>query len=68
MLIELSEFNLKIFIFLIFPIFKRIEDIPRKAYIIKDNQLFKTFRYFLSYSLCFIPFLIVLISIIKYQE
>ena len=59
MLIELSEFNLKIFIFLIFPIFKRIEDIPRKAYISNDNQLFKTFRYFLSYSLCFIPFLII---------
>jgi hypothetical protein len=59
MLIELSEFNLKLLIPLIFPIFKRIEDYSKKAYITKENQLFKTFRYFLSYIFAFIPFLII---------
>ena len=59
MLIEFSEFNWKILILLIFPIFKRVEEFPRKECITKDNQLFKTFRYFLSYSLSFIPFLII---------
>ena len=59
MLIELSEFNLKLLIPLIFPIFKRIEDYSKKAYIKEDNQLFKTFRYFLSYIFAFIPFLII---------
>jgi len=59
MLIELSEFNLKLLIPLIFPIFKRIEDYSKKAYIKEENQLFKTFRYFLSYIFAFIPFLII---------
>ena len=59
MWIELSEFNLKILILFIFPIFKRVEEYPRKAFLTKDNQLFKTFRYFLSYNLSFIPFLII---------
>jgi len=59
MLIEFSEFNLKLLIPLIFPIFKRIEDYSKKAYIKEDNQLFKTFRYFLSYIFAFIPFLII---------
>ena len=59
MLIELSEFNLKLLIPLIFPIFKRIEDYSKKAYLKNENQLFKTFRYFLSYTFTFIPLLIV---------
>ena len=59
MLIELSAFNLKLLIPLIFPIFKRIEDYSKKAYIKEENQLFKTFRYFLSYIFAFIPFLII---------
>ena len=59
MLIELSEFNIKLLIPLIFPIFKRIGDFSKKAYVKKDNQQFKVFRYFLSYTLCFIPFLII---------
>ena len=59
MWIELSEFHIKIFLPLVYPIFKRIEDIPKKAYLTKDNQLFKTFRYFFSYCLSFIPFLII---------
>ena len=59
MLIELSEFNIKIFIPLIYPVFKRIQDFSKKAYIDKDNQLFKSFRYFLSYTISFIPFLII---------
>jgi hypothetical protein len=39
MLIELSEFNLKLLIPLIFPIFKRIEDYSKKAYLKNENQL-----------------------------
>jgi hypothetical protein len=59
MWIEFSEFNLKILILLIFPVSKRIQDYSKKAYITKENQLFKTFRYFLSYIFAFIPFLII---------
>ena len=59
MWIELSELNFKLFIPLIFPIFKRIQDAEKKLYIIKDNQIFKSFRYFTSYILSFI-FLIII--------
>ena len=59
MLIELSEFNIKIFIPLIFPIFKRIQYYTKKAYLIEDKQIFKSFRYFLSYTISLIPFLII---------
>ena len=59
MKVELSEFNFKLFIPLIFPIFKRIGDFTKKSYMIKDHQLFKTFRYFLSYILSFIFLLII---------
>jgi len=52
------EFNVKILFILIYPIFKRIEDFTRD-YLTKDNRLFKTFRYFLSYGLNFIPYLII---------
>ena len=62
MWIELSEFNLKLFIPLIFPIFKRIQDLTKKLYIKKgydDHTLFKTFRYYLWHILAFVPLLIV---------
>ena len=62
MWIELSEFNLKLFIPLIFPIFKRIQDLTKKLYIKKgydDHTLFKTFRYYLCHILAFVPLLIV---------
>ena len=59
MLIECSEFNFKLLIPLIFPIFKRIQDYTKKSYLIDDNQLFKTFRYFVSYIFAIIPFLII---------
>ena len=59
MWIELSEFNFKLLIPLIFPIFKRIQDVVKKTYMKKDNQIFKTFRYFTSYMLSFI-FLIII--------
>ena len=58
MWIEFSDFNLKLFIPLIFPIFKRLGDLTRKTYN-KNNQLFKTFRYFFGYSFSFIPLLII---------
>ena len=59
MWIELSEFNLKLLIPLIFPAFKRIQDAEKKLYLEKDNQIFKTFKYFISYILSFIPLLII---------
>ena len=59
MWIEFSEFNIKLLIPLIFPVFKRLQDFEKKSYIIKDNQLFKTFRYFTSYILSFV-FLIII--------
>ena len=62
MFIEFSEFNLKLLILLIFPVFKRLGDISSKAYITKDNQVFKTFRYYLCYSFSFVPFLIIISS------
>ena len=51
MLIEFSEFNLKLLFFLIYPIFITIQDYTYASYIKhdKDNFLFTTFRYFLSY-------------------
>ena len=62
MWIELSEFNLKLFLPLIFPVFKRIQDLTKKLYIKKgydDHTLFKTFRYYLCHILAFVPLLIV---------
>ena len=54
MLIEFSDFNLKILILLIFPIFKTVQDYSKKAYVVEDNYIFKTFRYFASYIFGFI--------------
>lgn len=59
MLIELSEFNLFLFLPLVFPITYRIEDYIMRTFITNDNQLFKAFRYFLSHVLNFIPALII---------
>ena len=62
MWIEFSEFNFKLLIPLIFPVFKRVQDFTKKLYI-KDSKddktLFKTFRYFFSYTLSFIFLIIV---------
>lgn len=68
MLIELSEFNFKLFIPLIYPIFKRLQDFTKKTYIIKDNHLFKTFRYFFSYIFSFIFLLIIFFRTRKNKE
>ena len=61
MWIELSEIKFKIFLPLMFPVFKRIQDAIKKLYIKngEDNQIFKTFRYFTSYILSFIFLLIM---------
>ena len=64
MWIELSECNIKLLIPLIFPIFKRIQDLTKKLYIKEDyddHTLFKTFRYYFAYLLAFIPLIIVYI-------
>ena len=51
MWIECSELNIKLLILLIFPVFMQIQNYTKNAYIAKDkdNQVFKTFRYFFSY-------------------
>ena len=62
MWIELSECNIKLLIPLIFPIFKRIQDLTKKIYIKEDyddHTLFKTFRYYFAYLLAFIPLIII---------
>ena len=58
MLVEFSELNIKLLILLIFPIFNMLQDYSKKAYLEKDNPMFKSFRYFLSYILAGI-FLII---------
>ena len=68
MWIEFSEFNLKILILLIFPVSKRVQDYTKKAYLVKDHQLFKTFRYFASYIFAFIPLLIMKYRTKKVQD
>lgn len=51
MWIECSEFNLKLLLFLIYPIFRIVQDYTYEAYIKedKDNNLFTTFRCYLSF-------------------
>ena len=51
MIIEFSELNLKLLLFLVYPIFIRIQDYTYESYIKedKDNLGFTTFRYFFSY-------------------
>ena len=55
MWIEFSEFNIKLLLPLIFPIFKRIQDYSKKAYITQDNQIFKTFSFLRV--ICFLLYL-----------
>ena len=64
MLIELSEFNFKLFLPLIFPAFRRIQDFTKILYIkdgYDDHTLFKTFRYYLCFIFSFIPLIIIYI-------
>jgi len=60
MIIEFSVLNVKLLLFLVYPIFIRIQDYTYASYIKddKDNQLFSTFRYFFSYLLSGILYLI----------
>ena len=60
MFIELSELNIKLLVLFIYPLFEQIEDHIKVLYLKKDkdNQLFKSFRYFLSYILAGIFLLI----------
>ena len=68
MWIELSEFNFKLFIPLIFPVFKRIQSAVKKTFIIEDNQIFKAFRYFTSYTLTFIFLIIIYVRTRKIKN
>ena len=59
MFIEFSNFNIKLIILIIFPLFRRIEDFVKNAYLTDNNYLFKMFRYFSSYIFSFILLLIM---------
>lgn len=48
MLIEFALINRKNFLFLLYPIFKGISDLPLKLYIKEDNDLFYIFKYFMT--------------------
>ena len=62
MWIECFEFNFKLLIILIFPVFRRIEDYTKQLYITEENALFKTFRYFLCHIFA------VIIILISYKK
>ena len=71
MWIELSECNIKLLIPLIFPIFKRVQDLTKKLYIKQgydDHTLFKTFRYYFAYLWAFIPLIIVYVRTKKAEQ
>ena len=59
MLVEFSDFNLKLVILLIYPISMRIQHYTRQLYLENDNYFFYTFRYFACYTFAFIPLLII---------
>ena len=61
MIIEFSEFNYKLLLPLIFPIFNRLQDLTKEAYMNEDgdNHIFVTFRYFFSYLFAGIFFIIL---------
>ena len=59
MWIEFSHINIKLSFLLIFPVFRRLEDVVKQAYLTNDNHLFKTFRYFSGYIFSFILLLIM---------
>ena len=61
MFMEFSELNVKLLLLLIFPIFMNIEKAIKKLYLEKDNQIFKYFRYFLSY--CFAGVFLIIFKI-----
>ena len=63
MLIEFSELNAKLLILLIFPVFKNLETIVKKLYIVEDSGMFSFFRYFCSYI-----FASVFVLIIHYRS
>ena len=70
MIIEFSEFNLKLLLFLVYPIFILIEDYSKEAYIKdgKDNNLFITFRHYLSFIFSGIFLLIFKLRTRKVQQ
>ena len=57
-LIEFSELNFKLLIILICPVSHLIETFINQLYITEDNLLFLAFRYFISYMLSGIIWLI----------
>ena len=51
MLVEFSALKWNLLILLIFPVFINVERYTKQFYITKENNIFKTFRYFLCYNL-----------------
>ena len=60
MLVEFYEFNFKLLLFFLYPIFRIIQDYTYEAYIKedKDNNLFTTFRCYLSFIFGGIPYIV----------
>ena len=49
MLIEFSECNIKLLLLFIYPIFYHLGNLTKRAYMVKKNDLFNSFRQFNSY-------------------
>ena len=60
MLVEFDEFNVKLLLFFVYPLFRFVQDFTYEAYIKedKDNNLFTTFRCYLSFIFSIVPYLI----------
>ena len=59
MWIEFSDLDPKLLILLLFPVFKRIQDVTKEFCFTSNNYFFQTFRYFLNYTFALIPLLII---------
>ena len=59
MWIEFSDLDPKLLLLLLFPVFKRIQDVTKEFALSSDNFIFQTFRYFLNYLFAIIPLLII---------
>ena len=59
MWIEFSDLDPKLLLLLLFPVFKRIQDVTKEFALSSDNFIFQTFRYFLNYLFAMFPLLII---------
>ena len=67
MLFEFDEFNFKLLLFFVYPLFRLMQDYTYEAYIKEDNNIFTTFRCYLSFIFSCIPYIIFKIRTKKKQ-